>query len=86
MIFIYVLIEGNTQSWANQYGITGPVIADPSMNIYMQYEIDGYIPSISLLGDGLEVMVVDSMNIMPGQIEQALPESWDSPPEREVTN
>ena len=81
-----MLIEGNTQTWANQYGITGPVISDPSMAIYSAYELDGYIPSISLLGDGLEVMVVDSMNIMPGQIEQALPESWESPAEREVVN
>ena len=62
------------------------MIADPSMNIYSQYELDNLIPSISLLGDGLEVMVVDSMNIMPGEIEQALPDSWESPPEREVTN
>lgn len=86
MIFIYILIEGNTQAWANQYGITGPVIADPSFTIYSEYEVDGYIPSISLLGTGLEVLVVDSMNIMPGQIEQALPEEWISPPEREVVN
>jgi hypothetical protein len=83
---MYILVDGNAQTWANQYGITGPVIADASMTIYSQWEVDGYIPSISLVGAGLEVLVVDSMNIMPGQIEQALPESWDSPPEREATN
>jgi len=56
------------------------------MGIYTQYELDGYIPSLSLLGPGLEVLVVDSMNIMPGQIDQAMPDSWASPPEREVVN
>ena len=56
------------------------------MAIYSAYELDNYIPSVSLLGSGLEVLVVDNMNVMPGQIEQALPDSWDSPPEREPTN
>ena len=83
MILIYVLITGDTQTWANTYGLTGPVIADPNYAIYSQWEVDELIPSISLVGVGLEALVVDSMNVMPGQIEQALPEEWDSPPERE---
>jgi hypothetical protein len=78
-VLISLLGEGSVQQWSNQYGLTSPTLQDSGWAISSNFEMDGYIPSISLLGPGLEVLEVDTTWVMPGAIEQALPEAYDPP-------
>ncbi len=79
-MLLYLLGDGSTEQWANQYGLTCPVLRDQGYAIGSQFEADGgYIPSLHLLAPGLEVVSVDVSWIMPGTIEQHLPEDYDPP-------
>lgn len=60
-------------SWVNMagYGAT-PVVADPGWKVSSRFEKDGYIPSVTLIGPGLQVLAVDS-NVNEAAIQSALP-------------
>ena len=58
------------QGWADNYGLTSPVVADDA-GVGNRYEADGYIPSKTLLGPGAEVLVADG-SISESTIEEAL--------------
>jgi len=56
-------------SWANQFGITTPVMADPNSAIYWRYG-QGGLPQTVLLGPGAEVLKMG--HITAADIEAAL--------------
>ncbi len=49
------------------------MLADPQWAQAGKFEADGYIPSQSLIGVGLEVLKVDAQWISAGEFESALP-------------
>ncbi|MEC7239684.1 MAG: hypothetical protein VXW32_00460 [Myxococcota bacterium] len=57
-------------SWANQYGITSPVVADPNSALYWRFGTGG-LPASILLGPGAEVLKIG--HITAADIEAALP-------------
>lgn len=59
-------------SWAEQYNMTLPVLADEGWALNSRFEQDGGIPTVTLLGPGMEIIVVDSWNA-EGEIEGVLP-------------
>ena len=56
--------------WANTYGLSTPVLSDAS-GVSYNYEVDGYIPSTSLLGPGMEILVIDG-TISESDIDDAI--------------
>ena len=46
-------------TWVDTYGLTFPALSDPGWNVASRFEADGYIPSWTLIGRGLEVLNVD---------------------------
>ena len=83
MIVVYLLGEGagygvqatpqDAVTWANTHNLTFPVLADPGWVEASKFEADGYIPSQSLIGTGLEILKVDAQWISAGEFESALP-------------
>ena len=65
--------QSNLASWASGYGQTLPTLSDGGWGVSNGYETDGYIPSQSLIGAGLEVLKVDAQWISAGEFESALP-------------
>ena len=61
------------KSWADNYGLTSPVVADDGSAVGNRFEADGYIPSKTLLGPGAEVVVVDG-DISSTTIDELLTE------------
>ena len=59
--------------WANDLGVTHPVVADPYWSIGDLYEVDWSIPSLTLIGPGMEVLIEDGW-ITEDDIEAALPD------------
>jgi hypothetical protein len=55
--------------WANQFGITSPVVADPGLAVYFRYGTGG-LPQTILLGPGAEVLKLG--HISTEDIEAAL--------------
>jgi hypothetical protein len=56
-------------AWANQFGITTPVVADPDLGVYRRYGTGG-LPQTILLGPGAEILKLGS--ISTADIEAAL--------------
>jgi hypothetical protein len=56
-------------AWANQFGITTPVVADPDLGVYYRYGTGG-LPQTILLGPGAEVLKLGQ--ITTADIEAAL--------------
>ena len=65
---IQALAENNSSStptaeelmgWADQYGLTFPVVADAGWAIESRYAQDNGIPSFTLLAPGAEVVAAD---------------------------
>ncbi len=52
--------------WASTYGIQFPVMEDPNSSIYWRFGT-GSLPSMTLLGPGLEVLETGSVD--PGAVE-----------------
>ncbi|MCO4772416.1 MAG: hypothetical protein KDA24_20450 [Deltaproteobacteria bacterium] len=72
------------ESWAEDYGLTFPVLADPGWGESNKYEQDFGIPTFHLLGRDLTIRTLDGF-VSAGDIEAALAEpvpevSWDEPP------
>ena len=55
--------------WANQFGITSPVVADPNSALYWRFG-QGRLPQSALLGPGAEVLKIG--HITAADIESAL--------------
>ena len=71
--------SGNTPStntlkaWEAMAGYTGaPVLSDPNWGIAQRYERDNYIPSVSLIGPGMEIIKKDA-NVSESDIVSVLP-------------
>jgi peroxiredoxin len=64
--------DGNLDSWVSDYDVTFPVLSDGGWSISSRYELDGYIPTTSLIGPGMEILEVDG-RVTPGEIEAVLP-------------
>lgn len=65
--------EEDLASWADQYGLTFPVVADEGWAIDNRFEQDGGIPTVTLLGPGMEVVAVDTWEA-ESLIDGVLPE------------
>jgi len=75
------------ESWAEEYGLTFPVLADPGWGESNKYEQDFGIPTFHLIGRDMTIRVLDGY-VGPGEIEDALAEpipevDWDEPPSLE---
>jgi hypothetical protein len=70
---------GDLDSWASAHGLTHPILADPggafSWN-YISTESGGSfgLPSLQLIGPGMEVLAVNESDISISLIEAHLPE------------
>ena len=65
--------QSELKSWESMAGYSGaPVLADPGWANENNYERDGYIPSVSLLSPGLEILIKDG-NVSESDIKNALP-------------
>ncbi len=64
--------ETDPVAWAETYGATFPFVADLNSSLINATEGDGYIPSLHLIGPGLEVITLDG-NVTDAQIESYLP-------------
>ena len=58
--------------WADEYGLTFPVLADVDWEVDSRWNIDGAEPTHTLLGPGLQVLMVDE-RITTADIEAAIP-------------
>ena len=56
-------------AWANQYGLTSPVVSDPGSELYWRFG-QGTLPQSALLGPGAEVLKIGQ--ITTADIEAAL--------------
>ncbi len=75
------------ERWANAPGtpLTFPILSDGGWSVANAYEVDNYIPSYSLIGRNMEVLILDG-SVSGAQISSALDEpipevEWDIPPE-----
>ncbi len=65
--------QADLEDWEAEAGYSGaPVLADPGWGTESKYEQDGYIPTVSLLGPGAEMLIKD-VNVSESQIKQVLP-------------
>jgi hypothetical protein len=65
------------KDWADVAGITFPVLADTNWTVSGRYEVDGAIPSWTLLGPGAEVIDIDAIpTVYASAIEDALPSDY----------
>jgi hypothetical protein len=62
------------KGWADEHGMTFPVLADPSWAINNRFEKDGGIPTQILVGKGAELIKVDGGEVTEAEIEAALAE------------
>ena len=62
------------QLWANEFGIHHAVAADPGFAVSRLYNPDNEIPSMTLLGPGAEIVILDQL-ITEAQILPHLPDS-----------
>jgi hypothetical protein len=60
------------KGWADQFGLTFPVVADEGWQINNRFEKDGGIPTQVLLAPGAELVKVDAM-VTSADIEAVLP-------------
>lgn len=62
----------DVEKWVTKYDVTFPVLADPNWSVGNRYEKDGYIPTWTLMGPGLEILAVDEI-VRTSRIESVLP-------------
>jgi hypothetical protein len=65
--------QTDLQTWAEQFGLTHPVLADTGWGIGNRFEQDFGIPSVTLLKPGLVVHSVDQASVTTADIEAILP-------------
>ncbi len=57
--------------WADTHGLTFPVLADANWEVGNRFEVGNGIPSYSLLGPGMEVLIKDG-TVTDADIEAAI--------------
>jgi len=60
------------KSWADNFGLTFPVVSDPNWSTMRRWEKDNYIPSHTLVAPGMEIVLVDE-HVSDADIEAILP-------------
>jgi MYXO-CTERM domain-containing protein len=83
-MMITLLGEGDHVAWAEEYGLTFPVLADPGWAESNKYEQDHGIPTFHLLGRDLTIRILDG-HPSDADIQEALDEpvptvEWNAPP------
>jgi|GEM_PF-1946385 len=83
-MMITLLGEGDHVAWAEEYGLTFPVLADPNWGESNKYEQNGGIPTFHLLGRDLTIRILDGYP-SEADIQEALDEpvpevEWNAPP------
>ncbi len=73
-----------SQRWAERFGLTFPILADPGWGESNKYEQDYGIPTFHLLGRDLTIRILDGY-VSESAIQEALDEpipdvDWDEPP------
>lgn len=58
--------------WANEFGISHPVVLDQAAQVGQKYNPDGVIPSMTLLKPGAEIVILDQSNISEEEILEYL--------------
>ncbi len=58
--------------WASESSLTHAVVADPAFEISDDYNPDGAIPSMSLLGPGAELLIRDKVEITEAEVKVAM--------------
>ena len=53
------------RAWSDEFGINHPVVADPTMAEGVKYNPDRIIPSMTLLGPGMEILIRDEVLTEP---------------------
>lgn len=86
-MMITLLGEGDHVAWAEEYGLTFPVLADPNWGESNKYEQNGGIPTFHLLGRDLTIRILDGYP-SEADIQEALDEpvptvEWNAPPSLE---
>ncbi len=73
-----------SQRWADEFGLTFPVLADPGWTESNKYEQDFGIPTFHLLGRDLTIRILDgsvSANAIQEALDEPIPDvDWDEPP------
>jgi len=64
--------QSDLASWAVYYGLTSPVLTDPSWTVNDRYDLDGRTPTIVLLAPDMQIVSVDSA-VNDADIEAVLP-------------
>lgn len=59
--------------WVDVYGLTHPVVADPSYGYGWNF-MSGALPAQTLLGPGAVLEIIDGYPIAEADVEGALPE------------
>jgi hypothetical protein len=65
--------QADLESWADNFGITFPVLADSNWTVMRRWEQDNYIPSHTLLAPGMKVVKVDE-KVSDADVEAILPD------------
>lgn len=60
------------KEWANESALTHAVVADPAFVISDDYNPDGAIPSMSLVGPGAELLIRDKTEITEAEVRAAM--------------
>lgn len=51
--------SSDLNQWSSSFGLHHPVVAEPGWQVGDRFEVDGYIPTISLIGPGAVVLARD---------------------------
>ncbi len=66
--------QGDLNQYANQYGMEDVIlVSDPNWQFSNHFEVDGYIPSVSLVKYDGTIMVKDNDNQVFNQLGSAAP-------------
>jgi hypothetical protein len=60
-------------AWANQFGLTHPVVADPNWQISNRYLDGPGLPATHLIGSGSEVLLRSASSLSTQNLLDALP-------------
>ena len=73
-----------SERWADRFGLTFPVLADPGWGESNKYEQDFGIPTFHLLGRDLTIRILDgyvSEQAIQDALDEPIPEvPWEAPP------
>ncbi len=65
--------QNQLAQWANQHGMTHPVLADGNNQLHGHMDTDGYIPSMALIRYDGTILAKDNESQIQAQLNQAAP-------------